>query len=1134
MECELVKLEKLKMKIHMKKEKSLLMRLFFLVIILGLHCSVLAQKRTITGIVNDTKNEPIVGAIVQIKGTSVNAMTKFDGTFSLDSPTNAQFIMVSYLGMKSRTVQISKNYMSITLAEASMALNELVVVGYGTMKKKDETGSTSSINSSRIAGSRSINALNSLQGSVSGVQVQQISSRAGTGYDITIRGRNSISGSTAPLYVVDGIVTPNLDFLSPQDIERMDVMKDASSIAIWGSRGSHGVINVQTKSGVTLQPTAAPSISFDSYVGVSTIARMPHFMDARESMKYRALNLQYTSDMNNDGVIEFNTADLRNLWFGGAELNNLNDGKGYQPVYSNGNWSGSQFLLDRYLSNSTTNWVNLVTQTGTQQNYSLKVAGNTKIVSYALGLGYQKEKGVLDNDTYQRYNFNGTFTANIAPKLTGGFVFRVSYSDQEAGSDNAILNSFRLNAIITPYTNGNLDPTMNHLVGNLIVLPGRTTEAVTDINGVPTYNNSIGSSGFTSVINPLIDLENTTNETRKITGLGNIFLQYEPFKGFSIKTTISPYISISRKGVYKSTLTEGNYDNPLTTAIENNAKAEIESATFSSYTIDNLVNYKFTLKEDHSFDLMALQSINTDNAEIYSVKTSGYDIESLWYNFGAATNTIDTKVASAYNQSSLSSLAFRINYSYKGKYLISIANRTDASSKFAINHKWMSFPAISVGWNVSDEPFMQSLYNQISNLKFRASYGITGNNGINPYLSQLLASQTTYYNFGGSDAIGIAPGPLASKTLTWETTSEMNLGLDLSLFRNRIEMSFDAYHRISTNLLQNRTLPLEMGSDKMVDNLGSVLNAGYEFSLTSNLIDQKDLKWTLSGTYSWNMNKLMNLFGNTTPGYVFINNSQEKWMVGESVNSIYGYVYDGVWTADGILDAIKNKDPRVVKSDGTVIAREGQAKIKDFDGDGINSNDRRIQGHSNPTWMAGLITRVSYKEFDFAVNIYTAQGMTVFSPFIEEFTNFNDRGSQKLVMDYYIPAGTRMVGDDGYFYTQQTAHNYQGRPMPYTDNGSKSNSGPYWHSTRDIANEMPGAWVDASYIKVKNVTLGYTLSNRALKYLKVSKLRLYANVTNPFVISNYKGFDPEWAGASMAKDNGPSTITYQLGVSVSL
>jgi hypothetical protein len=428
---------------------------------------------------------------------------------------------------------------------------------------------------------------------------------------------------------------------------------------------------------------------------------------------------------------------------------------------------------------------------------------------------------------------------------------------------------------------------------------------------------------------------------------------------------------------------------------------------------------------------------------------------------------------------------------------------------------------------------MESTKDIVSNFKLRASLGYTGNNNIDPFLTQILANQTTYYNYGATNALGVGLGSLVSQALTWEKTREINFGADFGLLNNKIDLSLDIYNRLSSGLLQKRTLPLESGAGTMTDNLGSVMNKGIELSLNTYIIDTKDFKWGVSGSFTANQNEIVNLFGNTTKGYVFINSSSQKWMVGESINSIYGYVYDGVWTPESLQEAKANNDLRAVNSSGKFIAREGQAKIKDFNENGIDASDRRIQGHSDPSWTAGFSTNLSYKGIDFSMNLYTAQGMTVFSPFIEEFTNYNDRGRQKLAMDdYYVPAGTYMLADDGSFFVQQTAINNQARPMVYSDNGTKANSGPYWHNARETANDMPGSWVDASYLKIRNISLGYTLPKSVVNTLGISNFRLYCNVLNPFVFSKYEGFDPEWAGASMGKDNGPATVTYQFGVNV--
>lgn len=1089
------------------------------------------KKLQVNGQIKDTNGDPIVGASVVELGTTNGTATDRNGNYTLNVSENGK-LNFTYVGYAPQTIAVDgKTTINVNLSEDLKMLDELVVIGYGTVRKSDLTGSVSSVNSARITEKGRTNVINSMQGSVAGVQITQNSSRANAPFDIIIRGQNSVSGSTAPLYVVDGVITSNIDFLNPQDIEKIDILKDASSTAIYGSRGSHGVVIVQTKSGQTLSKDAKPVISYDGYYGTSNIARMPNFMDTSDWMKYRIMNYQYTSDSNNDGVLEFAKTDLKNIWMGGVTVTDTGDGKGLQPIYPNGKFSGSQWLLDRYLNNTSTDWLGLVSQTGIQQNHYIDVSGSSKNVSYVVGIGVQDEKGVFVNDRYTRYNLKGSVMAQLNEKWSAGFNINTALSTQEEGSDNAMVSAFRMSPIVAAYDNGTLDPALNHLIGNIIVVPGKTTETTLDANNVASFNNSIGSGGFTSSINPLIDLANVSNNTRRLLVLGSTYLQFSPLKNLQIKTTLSPSINTYRNGKYISTLAEGNYDNPLTTAVENDAKANIENGTYINYTWDNQINYRFKINEDHNFDLMGLHSMYSDNTEIYNVNTAGYSYNYYWYNLGAATNTASTKLTSGYSMSRMMSYAARLNYSYKNKYLVTTTWRTDGSSRFN-NKKWDYFPSVALAWRASEESFMQPFSQVISNLKFRVSLGYTGNNNINPYQTSPLANLKTYYNFGTTNAFGVGIGSLGNANLTWEKTREFNAGLDLGLWNNRIDLTVDVYNRLSEGLLQARTLPLESGAGTMTDNLGAVSNRGVELGLSATPVQTKDFTWTINGTFAANQNRIENLFGNKTPGYIYINSNTQKWMVGEDITSIYGYVFDGVWTASDIKTAITNKDPRVVNSAGKVIAREGQARVKDFDGNGIDAQDRRIQGHANPNWTAGFSTNVYFKGFDLGASLYTAQGMTVFSPFIEEFTNYNDRGRNKLKMEYYIPAGTTLLADDGSFYTQETAVNYQGRPMVYTDNGSKANSGPYWHQAKETANEMPGSWVNSSFAKVRNITLGYTLPKNVANTLNVNKLRVYCNVVNPFVFTSYEGFDPEWAAASMGKDNGPATITYQFGVNL--
>lgn len=1085
------------------------------VLVLMMWVSVLwAQTRTITGTVIDTKGEAVIGASVVVKGTTIGTVTDVKGNFSLNVPVSAKTLIISFIGMTTKDVPITGNHLNVTLQDNSVELNEVVAIGYGSVRKSDLTGAVSSVNASTVADAGRTSVLNTLQGAIPGVQIQQTSSQVGSNFNVVIRGQNSISGSTTPLYVVDGVITPNIDFLNPQEIQKIDILKDASSTAIYGSRGANGVVIIQTKSGANLAKTSHVSISYDGYYGLVNKARMPDFMNSQQFMQYRTITYQTTSpDANGDGGTTFNKSNLGGVWVGAQTLNSAG-----QPLYPDGVFSGSQWLLNRYLNNQSTNWADLVTHTGQQQNHYIGISGSSNDVSYVVGMGYQNQGSIFVNDDYQQYNLNGSVHVQLNKQWSAGFNLQTAYSDLQTGSNNSMVDAFRMSPIVVPYSNGNLDPTQNALIGNIIVIPGKTTETTKNADGYYIYPNSIGTGGFTSSVNPLIDLTSTSNDTRTFTALGNIYLQYEPIEHLTVKTTFEPQIITYRAGFYESSLADANYNKPPIANVENNQNF--------TYTWDNQVNYKIPFKNtQHALDVMGLYSIYAGNIEDYQINTSGYNYDYNWYNLGAATSTSagTTKVSSSYQGFSMMSVAFRANYSFKDRYLLTATYRTDGSSKLAPGKKWAAFPSVALGWRIMEESFMKRTQNWLSNLKLRASLGYTGNNNINPYQTQTLANVTTYYNFGSTLAQGVAAGAPASTVLTWEKTRELDFGLDYGFFNNRLNGTIDLYDRRSTGLLESVTLPLESGAGSMIENLGSISNRGAEISLNAAIINTSDLSWSVYGNFATNKNKILNLFGNTTPGYTYINSNTQKWIVGQDINSIYGYVFDGVWTADGIKAAIAAKDPRVVNASGTVIACEGQAKVKDFNGNGIDPSDRRVQGHSDPTWTSGFGTNVTFKGFDFAVNFYVAQGMTVFSPFMEEFTNFKDRGREKLNVDYYVPAGASIIGPDGLFTTTTVSHNSQTYPMP-------NNYGPYWHTSSETANDMPGSWVNASYVKVQNMTLGYSIPKKILNGLGIHQLRVYCNVLNPFIFTKYKGFDPEWAGASMNKNNGPSTIVYQMGV----
>jgi len=1101
------------------KEKGFRM---FMLFSLFVFCSLAAnaQQKTISGKIIDVKGDPIIGANVEVKGTSTGAVSDADGSFTLTIPENGKVLVVSYIGFITQELPVDRTSFTITLKENLSTLDEVVVVGYGVMKKSDLTGAISSVNSSKITEAGRTSAISALQGIVPGVQIQQASSQVGVSPSIIIRGQNSISGNPTPLYVVDGIVTSSIDFLNPQDIEKIDILKDASSTAIYGSRGADGVVIVTTKSGNGMIVGSKPIVSYDGYYGVVNKTRMPDFMDTQQWMQSRTLSYQTYTPNATDGTIVFNKASLNQVWVGAAAPLNA-DGQEY---YSNGTFGGSQFLLDRYLANQSTNWINLITRTGQTQNHFVNIAGNTQTVSYMAGIGYQDDKSIFINNDYTRYNLKGNLTAKLDNHWSTGFNISGAYSDLNTGGASSMVNAFRMSPVVSPYAT-NLDPALNQIIGNLAVVPAKTTENKTDSNGNAIYPNSVGANGPTSSVNPLVDLTASTNDTRTITAIGNVFLQYSPIKDLSFKTTFSPSVTTYRAGIYVSSVAEGNNGNPAYASVENN--------TALSYTWDNQANYKFTLNnKDHQFDVMGLWSVYSGNTEDYYIWTQGYNDDYKWYNLGAATSTGagTSKVSSNYTGFTLLSAAARVNYTYQDKYLATAIFRADGSSKLASGHKWASFPSIALAWRISQESFMNSTKDWLSNLKIRASLGYTGNNNINPYQTQALANITTYYTFGSTLGQGTAIGALANSTLTWEKTRELDFGLDFGFWNNRLNGTVDYYDRLSSGLLQPVVLPLESGGGTLMENIGSVSNRGIEVALNGDIVRTKDFSWSANLTFAANKNKIVNLFGNTTPGYSYVGSSSQKWIVGQNINSIYGYVYDGIWTADEIKSAIAAKDPRVVNPQGVVVATEGQAKIKDFTGNSnvLDPDNMRVQGHSDPSWTGGFGTTLNYKGFDLSGNLYIAQGITMFSPFMEEFTNFwRDRGRNKLNVDYYIPAGATVLDPtNGNFVTTTTSHVSQSYPTPY-------GPGNYWHTTNNDANNaLPGAWVNASYVKVRNIMLGYTLPATLLHSWGIKQLRIYCNVLNPFTFTQYPGFDPEWANASMGMANGPSTFTCQFGVNL--
>jgi TonB-linked SusC/RagA family outer membrane protein len=988
-------------------------------------------------------------------------------------------------------------------------LNEVVVVGYGTMKKRDLTGSVSSVNTSQLNSRSATSVLGDLQGANPGVNITQTSSRTGDNFNIEIRGKSSINSSTKPLYVVDGVMCSDINFLNPQDIERIDVLKDASSTAIYGSRATAGVIIVTTKSGSSVAKNQKPSISYDGYYGWSHVTRMPDFMDGNQFYEYRFSKfLSYEKGGNHANPI--------------YQMKGIDLERGLLRQHTG---SGDYIMKQMIANGKTYNWPDLVTRNGSQQNHFIALNGGGNNVQYHFGLGYNKENGIYKEDHEERINFKGSLDARINKVLSAGFNINLAKINNGYANDAAIQYAYRMNPFMVPYdTNGNI----NHKPGNYAAL------------GTDSYQ-------FTDQLNPLDVMKSTTKKRETWRLLGNIYLNFNLQKGLTFKTTFSPNYTYYREGFFGGNINpvtgmaydDGTYADANKDGLVDNEANLLTDHNFS-WTWDNIINYTTTFRNIHKLSLMGLFSMQSGSTTKEYWDATDVMENTNWWNLNSGEYNAKNSYNS-YTENSMISYALRANYSYKDRYLFTGTVRWDGSSKFAKDNRWGCFPSAAVAWRITEEPFMKDV-NWLNNLKLRFAFGMTGNNdGIGDYATQQVLEGPIYYPFGSVYSTGFYPSGIVNPNLKWEKSSEYNLGLDFGFLDSRIYGTLDIYRKTSKDLLYPVALPLESGGGTMVTNIGSVRNQGIEISLTTINIANKDWHWETTLNFAHNKNKVLEINGtgneaissNTTTGSLF---------VGKSVNNVYAYKFGGIVSDENMTVPNNTAAKKAGFKPGTMMKEydyfykvygltEGQPYVVDVNGDGKIDNHDRVVKSMDPAFTASLTSNLKWKNWDFNFSIYAKEHYTVYSSFLKEYLNLKDRGRMKINGNFYIPAGTILncdgINADGTYINPvyQTSTHYGSLPFP--NNGGKNGGigleSNYWNIAKCVTS--------ASYWKVQNITLGYTLPKHWINKFGCSYLRLYLTVTNPFIITPYKGFDPEWANSSM-KNDGPSTITYQIGASI--
>ena len=1024
-----------------KKIKYNVVFLFFLNFLLS--NTVSAQSTVIEGKITDAAGLSLPGVNIQEKGTKNGTSTDFEGSFKLNVTSNKAILVVTYLGFQTQEVSVAgKSKVNVSLAEQSNSLNEVVVVGYGTVKKTDLTGSVSTINAATITERNTTSALEAIQGSTPGVTITSSSGRSGDGFKVVIRGNNSLVGSS-PLYVVDGVPVDNIDFLNPQDISRMDVLKDASSAAIYGSRGASGVIIVTTKSGANVK--SGINVTFDSSYGTREAARLPKMMSGEEWWKFHQVAYMNATPANQTP----------------AQLATLSGNQ-------------SPLLVSRAKSGYNFDWADAVLKTGMTQNNYLNVSGRSDSgLSYNLGFGVQSDEGLIDNDSTDKYSFKLGLNHKINDKFTTGANITIARVDTQLGSDLAMQDAFRLSPLMSPWA---IDAAGNEQVGNLFFLPGKLT-----------YPDGSWAINKTSNINPLMEIANSSQTEKTWQSVGNVFFQYQPLKWLSFKTTFAAGI--------ENTVTSLAYGAQTNAGVTLNGKnsASIKNFNNFNYTWDNQIDLKKTFADVHDFSVLLLQSLYSNTDETSYLYSNNQPFNTGSNNLGSGVQT-SYNVSSGYQKNTLSSYAVRLNYTFRDKYLLTASSRWDGSSVLSEGNKWQSFPSVALGWKINKESFLENS-TVISDLKLRASLGYTGNDNVAPYTSQALLNQQTFYANGANVVSGWQTENLANQELTWEKTRELNFGLDFGFLKNRISGSVDVYDRLSDKLIYKQELPLEAGYKNTFANVGSVSNKGIEVLLTTKIIKSEFVNWETTLTFTKNVNKLESIYNQDK-----VNDIGNKLILGSELNPNYNYVYDGVWQESQKAEA------------ATYNMLPGQAKPKDLNSDGkFNSDDRTVIGNANPEWQGSLYSKLTVGNFDFNFSVLTSQGQTVLSTFHQNFADVSDRGRQKIAMDYFIPTNGAGI--------ESNANNTNPRPGPVA-----TGAGAYWSS-------LFGYYRDVSYVKIKNISLGYTFNSELLKRLRMSNLRLYVNVLDPFVFTNFDGYDPEWA-ASPFGVNRPASVTTQLGISV--
>lgn len=1033
----------------------------------------------VRGTVVDQTGESVIGASIQVKGTTQGTITDIDGKFSLGVPDKKSVIVVSFIGYATKELQVDTSKpMSIVLEEDTKVLDEVVVVGYQEVRKKDLTGSVAKADMNELLNTPVGSFDQTLGGRIAGVNVSSSEGTPGGTMNIVIRGNNSLTQDNSPLYVIDGFPVEDAAIAStinPSDIESLDILKDASATAIYGARGANGVVIITTKKG----KVGKAQITYDGSVTMHHVTRTIPMMDAYEFVKLQA---------------ETYPASI------------ANSTGGYLMEYQ-----GKQWTLDDYRDIFQYDWQDEILRTALQHNHNIRLTGGTEGVRYNASVSYYNQDGILLNSGYERFQARAN-TVIKRDKLDINLTTNYSRSIQTGSTPSE-----------TSYSG------MNNLFYSVwgyrpVTYPNKSMESL--LNDV--MDEAIDSSNDYR-FNPIRSLK---EEYRKyyINNLQlNGYVSYEFIKGLKLKVSGGYTYDARKNDQFNNSNTR--YGGPTST---DKVNAQIIRNERLTWLNENTLTYQTNIKKKHFFNSLVGITFQNSDYEYYSLKSTHIPNESLGM-AGMADGTLSSSSSLKSSWSMMSYLA-RLNYNYKSKYYATASFRADGSSKFSKKHRYGYFPSGSLAWNFMEEEFMAPIKKVVGAGKLRVSWGLTGNNRIGEYdyyaLLQMLKEKQGDYISNGSipsgvypfdndmSSVGMVPVSLPNEDLKWETTEQWNVGLDLSFFNERLNFTADVYRKTTRDLLLEASLPLVSGYYSATKNIGKVRNDGLELSLSTVNVQTKDFTWTSDFNIAFNKNEVLELAENqlslTTAARFDQNyNSQPSYIakVGLPMGMMYGYIYEGTYKYD---DFVKSGNSYTLKDNVPYFSSEantqpGMPKYKDVNGDGIiDTNDRTIIGRGLPIHTGGFTNSFTYKGFDLSVFFQWSYGNDIMNANRLFFEN---------------AGGKKDLNQFASYASRWTPEN------PESDIPA---------ATKSASNNVISSRIieDGSYLRLKTVTLGYTFPKALIAKAKLSNARVYVAAQNLWTWTSYSGYDPEVSVRNSALTPGldfssyPRAFTLSFGVNL--